>query len=589
MGSLLSYTLQLKDLFTNPLRKAGVTGSSALDKVTQAAQAAGKAGGTMGNTISAANQRIVATSTQASTSITALEIKLNTLRQTRNLSVNTADISRANREIQRVEERMEKLETMGRRSRGGGLLNGAMGLAAGLGLYAGAGMISDVVETTAKVQGLTNTINYASGSAKEAAANQQFLTKIIRDQKLPMVETMEGFRYLSGAMIGSKLQGEQTRKIFEGVSTAATVMHLDAQTAGSVFLALGQIQSKGKVQAQELTLQLGQALPGSLRIAAKAMGMTTAEFTKNMEQGKILSEDFLPKFGAELKKQFGPGLATATHSLQGSLAEMGNKIIELKTKVGNDFLPVIMTTLQVASSFFDLLKGATGFVREHAFAFTVAGTAIAAYVAYTKAAAVGTALFEGAMWLLDAAMAANPVGLIIAGIAALIAGLVYAWNKFEGFRGFLVGFGASVMQIFRGIGNVVAGAFIMNPAQLAQGVQQLSQIGQKFREGYGRGVAAVRAGQSSDSATPDQQQYAAMGGAGGAGGGLGLDKAKGKSGGASGAGGHGITHITINIQTLGQIELHATNLKESAGKIRDHVHQALLGALNDANAMTTAA
>lgn len=580
MSSLLSYTLSLRDLFTNPLRRAGQSGAASVNQVTQAAQRAGQAGGRMGSMFSSANAQLIASSTKASSSLTALEIKLNTLKQQRALTVDTSDLRRANREIQRVEERMEHLENIGRRQRGGGLMGGVMGLVAGVGLAAGVG---DIVQTTAQMQGLTNTINYASGSAKEAAANQAFLTKIIHDQKLPLVETQEGFRYMSGAMIGSRLQGEQTRRIFEGVSTAATVMHLDAHTAGSVFLALGQIQSKGKVQAQELILQLGQALPGSLKIAAKAMGMTTAEFVKNMEKGKILSEDFLPKFGAQLKKQFGPGLATATHSLQGSLTEMSNRIIELKVKLGTDFLPVIMWALELASKFFDLLKGSVGFVREHGLAFTVLGTAVGAYVAYTKAATVATALFEGAMWLLDAAMNANPIGLLVAGIAALVAGLVYAWYKFESFRGFLYGFGASVVEIFKSIGNMVAGALTLNPAQLARGIEQALSIARKYREGYAKGVASF-------GATPDQktegQQYAPFG-SGPAGAGLGLDESKkgGKGGGATG--GHGVTHITINVGTLGQITLHAPNLGEGVEQMKDHIHQALLSVLNDANAMTT--
>jgi tape measure domain-containing protein len=598
VGSLLSYTLKLTDLFTNPLRRAGQAGAAAVNQVTQAAQRAGRAGGQMGSQFSAATAQLVANSTKASTSLTALDIKLNTLRQQRSVMLDTSDIARANREIQRVEERMEHLENIGRRSRGGGMMSGLMGLAAGVGIAAGVG---DIVQTTAKMQGLTNTINYASGSAKEAAANQAFLTKIIHDQKLPLVETQEGFRYMSGAMIGSRLQGEATRKIFEGVSTAATVMHLDAQAAGGVFLALGQIQSKGKVQAQEMTLQLGQALPGSLKIAAKAMNMTTAEFTKNMEQGKILSEDFLPKFAAQLKKQFGPGLATATNSLQGSLTEMSNKIIELKVKLGTDFLPVIMWSLELASQFFDLLKGATGFVREHGMAFTVAGSAIAAYVVYTKAAAVGTALFEGAMWLLDAAMAANPVGLIVAGIAALVAGVIYAYNKVEWFRGGIWAFWESIKFVFNNISTLAKAVFehittIANPMNwfkagvIEQANQKLAgQLvglakgwGNAVRKGYADGVAGIK--------TPDQkmeaQQYANVG-APGAGAGLGLDDSKkGKSGGATG--GHGVTHITINVHELARIELHATGLAEGAEKIKHHVNQALLSVLNDANAMTVA-
>ena len=46
---------------------------------------------------------------------------------------------------------------------------------------------------------------------------------------------------------------------------------------------------------------------------------------------------------------------------------------------------------------------------------------------------VKTAL--SAVW---AVMAANPIALIIAAVAALVAGFVYCWNKFEGFRNFWI-------------------------------------------------------------------------------------------------------------------------------------------------------
>jgi hypothetical protein len=45
----------------------------------------------------------------------------------------------------------------------------------------------------------------------------------------------------------------------------------------------------------------------------------------------------------------------------------------------------------------------------------------------TKAATIG-------QWALNAAMNANPIGLIILGITALIGVITYCWNKFEGFR-----------------------------------------------------------------------------------------------------------------------------------------------------------
>jgi TP901 family phage tail tape measure protein len=50
----------------------------------------------------------------------------------------------------------------------------------------------------------------------------------------------------------------------------------------------------------------------------------------------------------------------------------------------------------------------------------------------TKSVTIATALWEGAQWLLNAALTANPVGLVIAGIIALIAAISYVIYKTDG-------------------------------------------------------------------------------------------------------------------------------------------------------------
>ena len=49
-----------------------------------------------------------------------------------------------------------------------------------------------------------------------------------------------------------------------------------------------------------------------------------------------------------------------------------------------------------------------------------------------------TKLATAAQWLFNAALSANPIGLVIIGLVALIAGLVYLWNTSEGFRNFWI-------------------------------------------------------------------------------------------------------------------------------------------------------
>lgn len=51
-----------------------------------------------------------------------------------------------------------------------------------------------------------------------------------------------------------------------------------------------------------------------------------------------------------------------------------------------------------------------------------------------KAQAAGAKVAAAGQWALNAALSANPIGLVVAGIVALVAGLVLAYNKSETFR-----------------------------------------------------------------------------------------------------------------------------------------------------------
>jgi tape measure domain-containing protein len=61
-------------------------------------------------------------------------------------------------------------------------------------------------------------------------------------------------------------------------------------------------------------------------------------------------------------------------------------------------------------------------------------TTLLAGAAAVLVARGATMIWTGAQWLLNAALTANPIGLVILAIAGLVAGLVYAYNNSETFR-----------------------------------------------------------------------------------------------------------------------------------------------------------
>lgn len=213
-----------------------------------------------------------------------------------------------------------------------------------VGLFATGALVmatNDLVAVTARFQAYENAINFASGASSEAAKNQEFLQNTIDKYKLPLEASTSGFKQLTASMMGTKLQGQATRDIFEGVSVAATAMNLTGEQVNGTYLALGQIMSKGKVQAEELRGQLGERLPGAFLIAARAMGVTQAELNKLLETGEVYSEDFLPKFAAELKRTFEKALPDALLSLQSSRNAYETEVTRMKVLLGNELLPAM--------------------------------------------------------------------------------------------------------------------------------------------------------------------------------------------------------------------------------------------------------
>lgn len=188
------------------------------------------------------------------------------------------------------------------------------------------------VEAQMQVERLDKAFGAIYGNAAQAQQQLEFLRKTSRELGQEFYSTAEAAKTFFAAGQGTSLSS-QLNEIYTGFSKAGAALALPAERMQSIFVALGQMLSKGKVQAEEMRTQLGEHLPGAFQIAAKAMGMSTAELDKFMADGKLLAEDLLPAMAEALEEKYGRAAESAADTVQGSINRLSTAWTDFKANL----------------------------------------------------------------------------------------------------------------------------------------------------------------------------------------------------------------------------------------------------------------
>lgn len=222
-----------------------------------------------------------------------------------------------------------------------------------VGLFAAIQGAGEVIETVRVMQGAEQKLGVAFKGDVEAAGRE---VEWLHDQALELGASFQDLihDYSSFAVAieqSPKLAGK-TRELFQPFVEAGTVLHASKDQMKLVFLALSQMVSKGVVSMEELRRQLGEQIPGAFELAAQAMDMETKEFSKFVAQGKLATDDFLPKFAALIQKTFGPQLPEAVKSLNSEIGRFRTHLFDMRRAVaGGGFLEGLNGALQTFNDF----------------------------------------------------------------------------------------------------------------------------------------------------------------------------------------------------------------------------------------------
>lgn len=222
--------------------------------------------------------------------------------------------------------------------------------------------ITSAVGTIDRLERMNIALENASGSTAAFLANRDMVRGLADKTGQDIEALTKSYVKFTAATQGSTLEGERANQIFSSFSKTFAALGASGENAGRGLLAIEQMISKGTVSAEELRQQLGDALPGSIRIFMEAYkevsgqtDITVAKFLKLMKEGKVLSEEILPVVARRLEEAYGDKAERNLRTISGSFGNLTNQV---------KFLLEALNQRGIVSSFFStLLNGASNVVK----------------------------------------------------------------------------------------------------------------------------------------------------------------------------------------------------------------------------------
>lgn len=354
--------------------------------------------------------------------------------------------------------------------------NPIVALTAGIGVVSKLGMDADRTAVSFEVM---------LGSQQKAADMLNQMNRYAADSPYSRLGVQEAAQTMLGF-------GVEQQKVIPSLKMLGDIAMGNSERFKGLALVFSQVAAAGKLQGQDL-LQLITNGYNPLNDISRLTGKSMSELKDDMSKGNI-SFDLMAQAMQAATSQGGKFYGMVDRIAQTPFGRFGQlvdqfkdtmlslyKVIEPLLIPSFDLLSSIMThSLPVIEG---MQKGVRWLIDNFKTLAPYIYTAAAAWAGYNTYMFVSTTILKGwtvaqwaqvtamiaaekVQWLLNVAMSANPIGLVIAAVAALTAGVIYCWNKFAGFRAVVL----TVWDTITGFGKAIKDAVVDRFWEIVDGI-----------------------------------------------------------------------------------------------------------------------
>mgnify|MGYP004674599919 CR=1 FL=1 len=383
------------------------------------------------------------------------------------LAKNENKLSETEKSADKLDKSLGRMEDSAQKAANGGftVLKGALANLVASGFQKVTSAITEQFDTAISrvdtINAYKRTMENLGYSQEDVAKSTESLKKGIEGlpTTLPSVISMQHqYAALSGNI-------DEATALTLAINDATLAGGQGQEVANGALTQWYQIIAKGKPDAQSWNI-INSAMPAQMNQIAESVmgaGKKSQDLFAAWQGGTVTTQQVIDAL-IRLDSDGGGKLASFQAQAQDASGGMKTSMANIKTAIANGIAGIVEAIgseniAAALSGIKDGVKQVTGviteifnFIKENGSTIiaviTGIATATGAYLAYTTAINVmknGWMALEivqkavaAAQWLVNAAMNANPIGIIIALISALVAAFITLWNNSEEFRNFWI-------------------------------------------------------------------------------------------------------------------------------------------------------